>query len=106
MNLLLLFEPDFIDAARTVVRLFGRRREHAMSVWKVAVGDEVRAGILNGNMGTARVEKMSGDFMEMSVSLDDAPPPCDQSRGDPDALLVARGYMQDKSLRGCRQFRA
>lgn len=74
MNLLLLFESDFTDATQTHVRLSGRRREQALSVWKVAVGDELRAGVLNGNMGTAKVEKLDEAYFAMSVALNDAPP--------------------------------
>jgi 16S rRNA (uracil1498-N3)-methyltransferase len=75
MNLLLLFESDFTDGTHSVARLTGRRREHAMSVWKVAVGDELRAGVLNGNMGTAKVERADESSLEMSVVFNEAPPP-------------------------------
>lgn len=75
MNLLLLFESDFTDGTHTVVRLTGRRREHALSVWKVAVGDELRAGVLNGNMGTAKVERVDEASLEMRVVFNEAPPP-------------------------------
>ena len=94
MNLLLLFESDFTDATHTRVRLAGRRREHALSVWKVAVGDELRAGILNGNMGTAKVEKLDEAYLEMSVTLDDAPPP-------PLPLTLVLALPRPKALKRC-----
>jgi 16S rRNA (uracil1498-N3)-methyltransferase len=74
MNLLLLIESDFTDATKTRVSLTGRRREHALSVWKIAVGDELRAGLLNGKTGTAKVEKAGEEVLEMSVVLNDTPP--------------------------------
>lgn len=74
MNLLLLFESDFTDRTHSVVRLTGRRREHALSVWKVGKGDALRAGILNGNMGTAKVERVDEASLEMSVVFNEVPP--------------------------------
>jgi 16S rRNA (uracil1498-N3)-methyltransferase len=94
MNLLLLFESNFTDAAHTHVRLAGRRREHALSVWKIVPGDELRAGILNGNMGTAKVEKISEEIVEMSIVLNDPPPP-------PFPLTLVLSLPRPKALKRC-----
>jgi 16S rRNA (uracil1498-N3)-methyltransferase len=94
MNLLLLFETDFADATHSIVRLTGRRREHALSVWKVAAGDELRAGILNGNMGTARVRESNEAYLEMDVVLNSPPPP-------PLPLTLVLALPRPKALKRC-----
>jgi 16S rRNA (uracil1498-N3)-methyltransferase len=75
MNLILLTASDFTDASQTCVRLVGRRRDHALSVCRVAVGDTLRVGLINGNMGTGVVTKAQSDALELSVELIDPPPP-------------------------------
>lgn len=94
MNLVLLFESDFIDAAHTIARLAGRRREHALQVCRVAVGDELRVGIVNGMTGTARVEKITGGFLELRAVFDAPPPP-------PLPLILILALPRPKSLRKC-----
>lgn len=94
MNLILLFESDFIDTARTVVRLTGRRREHVLSVCRVAAGDEVRVGLVNGNMGHGRIEAITDAHIEVTVTLDAPPPP-------PLPLTLILALPRPKSLRKC-----
>jgi len=74
MNIILLFESDFIDTERAIVRLTGRRKEHALSICKAAPGDTLRVGLLNGKMGKGMVVAVSGKSMDVTVTLD-APPP-------------------------------
>lgn len=79
MNLILLFDSDFIDDTRTLVRLTGRRKEHVLSVCKASAGDTLRAGLINGKIGKGKVLKASDKVLEMSVTLDTPPPaplPC------------------------------
>jgi RsmE family RNA methyltransferase len=71
MNLILLFDSDFIDERR--VRLAGRRLEHVTAVHRAAVGDTLNAGLLNGRMGTGIVTSL--DPLELEVTLDREPPP-------------------------------
>lgn len=73
MNLVLLFESDFIDPAR--VRLDGRRAAHVRAVHRARVGDELRVGILNGKIGKGRVIAEGEAVIEMEVILDLDPPP-------------------------------
>lgn len=54
MNLLIL-EADELDADRRA-RLTDRRADHLVQILEVEVGDEVRAGLLDGGQGTATVE--------------------------------------------------
>lgn len=71
MNLILLFEDDFISANR--VRLAGRRLEHVTRVHRAVIGDALTVGVLNGRIGRCVV--LSLDPLELEVTLDRDPPP-------------------------------
>ncbi|MBO0367134.1 16S rRNA (uracil(1498)-N(3))-methyltransferase [Pseudomonas putida] len=72
MNLLLLEQADFIAADRVV--LADRRFTHMQEIHRVAVGDTLRVGQINGLMGQARVVRLEGHEAELQVSLDQQPP--------------------------------
>jgi RsmE family RNA methyltransferase len=72
VNLLLLEEADFIAADRVV--LADRRFTHMQDIHRVAVGDNLRVGQLNGLMGRATVLRLEGHEAELQVSFDQAPP--------------------------------
>jgi RsmE family RNA methyltransferase len=74
MNLVLLFESDF-TAGDTRVLLTGRRFSHVKEVFRAKEGDELKAGIVDGNTGRAKVTKLGDRFVEMDVVLDTPPPP-------------------------------
>jgi 16S rRNA (uracil1498-N3)-methyltransferase len=94
MNLILLFESDFIDPANARVRLTGRRKEHALSVGKAMVGDTLRVGLLNGNLGTGTVVHRPEAFLELSVTLDIPPP-------EPLPLTLILALPRPKVFRRC-----
>jgi 16S rRNA (uracil1498-N3)-methyltransferase len=71
MNLILLFEDDFVSANR--VRLAGRRLEHVTHVHRAAAGDVLTIGLLDGRIGRGVV--LSLDPLELEVTLDREPPP-------------------------------
>lgn len=73
MNLILLFDDDFVDDER--VRLTGRRLEHVTHVHRAAVGDALVVGRLNGRIGRGEVTRIDDDALEMRVHLDRDPPP-------------------------------
>lgn len=73
MNLALLFDSDFVDADRAVLR--GRRLTHLASVIKVATGDRVPVGRVDGPMGTGEVVSLTDSEAELRVTLDQPPPP-------------------------------
>jgi len=73
MNLILLFQDDFID--NTIVRLQGRRLKHVLEVHRASVGDELCVGVLNGQIGVGKVTLLSQTLLEMEVRLERAPPP-------------------------------
>jgi len=72
MNLILLFEADYIDPHR--VRLWDRRMTHIKKVHRSRPGDLLTVGQVNGKMGTARVLETAPDYVEMAVHLDKTPP--------------------------------
>jgi RsmE family RNA methyltransferase len=72
MNLILLFDDDFIAPNR--VRLTGRRREHVVRVHRAAVGDELVVGVAGGGVGRGRVVEVDGEGIELDVVIDGLPP--------------------------------
>lgn len=81
MNVLLV-EAHELTSASTCV-LSGRRAEHLRDVLKVDVGSTVRAGIVDGGLGTATVQEMAGDTITVAVAATDEAP------ATADALLLA-----------------
>lgn len=73
MNLILLFQEDFIDNT-DIVRLQGRRLKHVLEVHHASVGDELCVGVLNGQIGLGKVTLLSQTNLEMNVRLERAPP--------------------------------
>jgi 16S rRNA (uracil1498-N3)-methyltransferase len=73
MNLILLFDGDFVSA--DVVRLTGRRLEHVTRVHRAHVGDTLTAGVANGRIGRGEITRLDADALEMRVALDADPPP-------------------------------
>jgi 16S rRNA (uracil1498-N3)-methyltransferase len=73
MNLVLLFEDDFVAADR--VRLAGRRLQHVENVHRAAAGDELFVGVAGGRMGLGRIVRIDAEAVEMEVALDRDPPP-------------------------------
>jgi 16S rRNA (uracil1498-N3)-methyltransferase len=72
MNLILLFEDDFLDDRR--VRLTGRRLEHVRNVHRAAAGDALVVGVSGGRIGRGDVTRLDDDALEMTVTLDREPP--------------------------------
>lgn len=73
MNLILLFEEDFVGAQR--VRLTGRRLQHVLAVHRAGVGDALRVGLVNAQLGSGVITSLGSDVLEMEVQLDQPPPP-------------------------------
>lgn len=72
MNLILLFDDDFISAAR--VRLTGRRLQHVRDVHRATVGESLAVGIANSRIGRGTITHLDADALEMDVALDRDPP--------------------------------
>ena len=72
MNLILLFNDDFIDENK--VRLDGRRLRHVLEVHRPVKGDELRVGLAGGLLGSGCITSLNDTSLEMEVSLLDTPP--------------------------------
>ncbi len=73
MNTVLLESSDFVCENR--VRLWGRRRDHICKILNPLTGAEVRVGVVGGQMGCGRIEVVTEDAVEMTISLNSDPPP-------------------------------
>ncbi len=74
MNLILFSEDDFVEGHERV-RLAGRRLKHVLEVHRASPGDELCVGLLGGKMGIGKIASLTGEYMEMDIELDLAPPP-------------------------------
>lgn len=74
MNCILLFESDFIDEQKSVVRVSGRRKDHIESVFRAVPGKEYKVGLLNGPLGSGRVVNIDSEKLEMAITLNQPPP--------------------------------
>lgn len=72
MNLVILFESDFVAADR--VRLDGRRLRHVREVHHARPGNSLRVGLLNGRLGEGEITRLGEEALEMTVRLDQPPP--------------------------------
>ena len=72
MNLLILEETDFVTENRAY--LSGRRLQHLLGVQQVKPGDTLKAGLLNGKIGTATIVKLGKNIAELETQFDAAPP--------------------------------
>ena len=74
MNLLLLEPADLIDCDRALLKAGDPRFQHIVAVLDGQPGACLRAGLLNGLMGTAHIDHRTPDQIALSLMLDKAPP--------------------------------
>jgi len=72
VNLILLFDDDFISDSR--VRLTGRRLQHVRDVHRATAGESLTIGIANARIGRGTITHLGDDVLEMEVVLDRDPP--------------------------------
>ncbi|WP_323751641.1 16S rRNA (uracil(1498)-N(3))-methyltransferase [Marinobacter sp.] len=72
MNLALLFDEDFIDTDRALLR--GRRFDHLKTVLKAGTGHQLPVGRVNGAMGYGEVLRLTDTEVELQVSLEQPAP--------------------------------
>lgn len=74
MNLILLFPHDFVAPETACVT--GRRAEHVRTVLGAEPGTWLKVGLIDGNMGKARIAQIKEGVVTLEVPpLDQAPPP-------------------------------
>ncbi len=73
MNLIILSKNDFIEDTGQV-RILDHRLAHILEVNKPSVGDELRVGLIDGNIGSGKITYLKDDRVEMDVVLDREPP--------------------------------
>ena len=73
MNLIILHKSDFIEGT-TRVHIQDHRFAHITKVNKSSVGDELRVGLVNENIGQGRITCIEENGVEMDVVLDREPP--------------------------------
>ncbi len=74
MNLVLLFDNDFIPGSLTAV-LEGRRLRHVTNIHRASPGDSLKVGLANGRTGQGLITDMDRQQLRLEVSLDREPPP-------------------------------
>jgi len=72
MNLILLFDLDFITPTR--VRLTGRRHAHIRDILKAEIGQSLTVGQMNGLMGQGVLALKEADAVELELVLNQKPP--------------------------------
>ncbi len=73
MNIIILSNNDFIENTERVL-IRDHRLEHIRNVNKPSIGDELRVGLINGNIGYGKVIRIEEEKIEMDVVLDGKPP--------------------------------
>ena len=73
MNLILLEPADLLDSV--TARLTGPRAAHVREVLRVAAGDTIRIGQLNGPLGVGTVQSQSSDEVVLDCQWERAIPP-------------------------------
>lgn len=75
MNLLLLEQADFIDGGRARLTAGDLRFKHIAHILDIQVGDSLRIGELNGQVGSGLVARRDDAHIELIVTLNQSPPP-------------------------------
>jgi len=101
MNLI-LFESDELEKPLSAI---DPRAIHLLRVLHAGVGDSVKAGVIDGPIGTAKVVAITRSAVELEFRLQDTPPepyPLTVAVGHP-RPIVARRLMKDLTTIGvCR----
>ncbi|MCW8906679.1 MAG: 16S rRNA (uracil(1498)-N(3))-methyltransferase [Sedimenticola sp.] len=92
MNLLLLSHEDLVEADLAVVR--DHRLYHIITTQRAAVGDRLRAGLLDGRQGSAEILALDQQQATLRLQLEEAPPP-------PLPLTLVLALPRPKMLRRC-----
>ncbi len=69
MNLLILDESDRIS--ENSFRVSGNRQDHIIRVLKLGTNDQIRAGIVNGSIGSAKIERSDKTSITLNFVADE-----------------------------------
>ncbi|WP_114417442.1 16S rRNA (uracil(1498)-N(3))-methyltransferase [Marinospirillum perlucidum] len=73
MNLLLLQQEDLLDSHTAL--LTGRQHQHLKTVHKKTTGDQLKAGLVGGLMGSAEIIEQNETRTRIHLQLEQSPPP-------------------------------
>lgn len=73
MNLIILFEKDFVHKDHILLK--DARVQHIHTILKASPGKKLRVGLMNGKIGTGEVIHSSKEKIEMVVQLNEPSPP-------------------------------
>ncbi len=73
MNIILFNETDYCQDKNSI-RLSDYRFKHISSVLKSRKNDTLKAGLINGNIGTGKVLEITDSYVDLSIVLDKRPP--------------------------------
>ena len=103
MNLLILKPEQLVSDNRAVIT--GRQLDHILQVHRLAPGDKLKTGLLNGQLGTGQVLSLTNVQAEISLELNTPPP----APVDITVVLalprpkVLRRILQDVTILGIKQ---
>ncbi|WP_444915810.1 16S rRNA (uracil(1498)-N(3))-methyltransferase [Microbulbifer sp. TRSA007] len=72
MNLIVLQKHNFISPSR--IRLSGRQLEHITKVHRAAPGQQLRVGLLDGQIGSGKIVTLDEKCVELEVAFATDPP--------------------------------
>jgi 16S rRNA (uracil1498-N3)-methyltransferase len=72
MNLLLLEQDDLMSPQQA--QISGRRLQHMLDVHQIDVGKKLKAGLIDGQMGTALVTAITETHVALDIDLHTPPP--------------------------------
>ncbi len=73
MNVILLSSDDLLASNRACITN-PRQLEHIKYVHSAAVGDQLKVGLINGNLGTGLVTEFNGEAIYLDIDLQQSPP--------------------------------
>lgn len=73
MNIILLTPHDLLTDNRACIKA-RRQLEHIKLVHGAAVGDKLKIGLLNGNLGSGIITEINDDALYLDIELQQAPP--------------------------------
>ena len=73
MNIILLTPNDLLSDSRACIKN-PRQLEHIKLVHGAAMGDKLKIGLINGNLGSGVITELSDDAIYLDIELKQAPP--------------------------------